>query len=52
MVRHRGAKATVVVNVMEQKGIEARPHCKGGFTGQGRVVIANKGFYNFGENEA
>ena len=45
-------KATVVVNVIEQMGIKARPHFKGGFTGQGRVVIANNGFYNYGDNDA
>ena len=45
-------KATVAVNVIEQMGIKARPHFKGGFTGQGRVVIANNGFYNYGDNDA
>ena len=29
-------KATVVVNVIEQMGIKARPHFKGGFTGAGK----------------
>lgn len=30
----------------------ARPHFKGGYTGQGRVVVANNGFYKYGENDA
>ncbi len=26
-----------------------RPHFKGGYTGQGRVIVANNGYYDFGE---
>lgn len=29
-----------------------RPHFKGGCTGQGRVVVANNGFYEFGDEQA
>lgn len=45
-------KTTLLVDVVKQFGINKRPHFKGGFTGQGRVVVANNGFYEFGENEA
>ncbi len=45
-------KTTLVADVVKQFGIDKRPHFKGGFTGQGRVVVANNGFYEFGENEA
>jgi hypothetical protein len=45
-------KATEAVNVLTALNIKARPHFKGGFTAQGRVVIANNGFYNYGDNDA
>ena len=45
-------KATVVVNVLTALNIKARPHFKGGYTAQGRIVIANNGFYNYGDNDA
>jgi len=45
-------KATEVANVLTALNIKARPHCKGGFTAQGRIVIANNGFYNYGDNDA
>lgn len=39
-------------DLVRQFGIKARPHFKGGFTAQGRVVVTNNGFYAYGENEA
>lgn len=45
-------KPRLVVNLIEQLSIKARPHFKGGFCGQGRVLVANNGFYQFGENQA
>jgi hypothetical protein len=45
-------KPRLVENVPQKMGIKLRPHFKGGYTGQGRIVIANNGFYAFGENDA
>jgi len=45
-------KATEAANVLTALNIKARPHFKGGFTAQGRVVIANNGFYQYGDNDA
>lgn len=42
----------LIENVPQKMGIKLRPHFKGGYTGQGRIVIANNGFYAFGENDA
>jgi hypothetical protein len=45
-------KPSLVADVVKENNLKARPHFKGGFTGQGRVVVANNGFYDYGENEA
>ena len=45
-------KAVLVADVVKENGLQARPHFKGGFTGQGRVVVSNNGFYDYGEEEA
>jgi hypothetical protein len=45
-------KRRLIVDLVKDLKIAARPHFKGGYTGQGRVVVANNGFYNFGENDA
>jgi hypothetical protein len=45
-------KPTLVADVVKEMGLKARPHFKGAFTGQGRTVIANNGFYNYGEDQA
>ncbi|MCB1021112.1 MAG: hypothetical protein H6509_05180 [Bryobacterales bacterium] len=45
-------KATQLYDLVGQLGIAKRPHFKGGFTGQGRVVVANNGFYEFGDESA
>ena len=45
-------EAKLIGDLVKQMGIAKRPHFKGGFTAQGRVVVANNGFYEFGENDA
>jgi hypothetical protein len=45
-------KPTQVADVVKENAVQARPHFKGAYTGQGRVVIANNGFYNYGEDQA
>lgn len=45
-------KSRLLTDLVKEFGINKRPHFKGGFTGQGRVVVTNNGFYEFGENEA
>lgn len=45
-------KASLVTNVVQEFGIKSKPHFKGGWTAQGRVVVANNGFYEFGDQEA
>jgi hypothetical protein len=44
-------KTRLLADVNKQFGIE-RPHFKGGCTAQGRVVVANNGFYEFGDEQA
>lgn len=48
----RDLKPRLLFDVVKGMKIAARPHFKGGFTAQGRVVVANNGFYEFGENSA
>ncbi len=45
-------KHRVLFDLVRDMKIAKRPHFKGGFTAQGRVVVANNGFYAFGENDA
>lgn len=45
-------KTKLAFDLIQVFGIKARPHFKGGFTGQGRIAVTNNGFYAFGENEA
>ncbi|MCC6345262.1 MAG: hypothetical protein IT166_23880 [Bryobacterales bacterium] len=45
-------KSRVVANLIEAMKLTKRPHFKGGFTAQGRVVVANNGFYAYGEDGA
>jgi hypothetical protein len=45
-------KPRVITDLVNEMKLTARPHFKGGFTAQGRVVVANNGFYAFGEDQA
>lgn len=45
-------KPRLLGNVHELTGRKKISHFKGAYTGQGRIVVANNGFYDFGENEA
>jgi hypothetical protein len=45
-------KPRVLFDLVKEMKLAARPHFKGGFTAQGRVVVANNGFYAFGEDQA
>lgn len=45
-------KHKVLFDLVKDMKIAKRPHFKGGFTAQGRVVVANNGFYAFGEDDA
>ncbi len=45
-------KPRLVADVVKANNLKARPHFKGGFTGQGRVVVSNNGFYEYGDTEA
>jgi hypothetical protein len=45
-------KPTLLADLVKQFAIKDRPHFKGGFTGQKRVVVANNGFYKFGDVHA
>lgn len=42
----------LVANILEQNNLKMTPHFKGGFTGQGRLVVANNAFYAWGDSEA
>ena len=45
-------KTAQLSDLVKETSITKRPHFKGGWAAQGRVVAANNGFYEFGENEA
>ncbi len=45
-------KPRLLFDLVKEMKLAARPHFKGGFTAQGRVVVANNGFYAFGEDHA
>lgn len=45
-------KATLITDLVKEFQIDKRPHFKGGCRGQGRVVVSNNGFYEYGDNQA
>jgi hypothetical protein len=45
-------QSRLVSDLVKEFGIAARPHFKGGWSSQGRVVVANNGFYQFGDEQA
>lgn len=45
-------KPRQLFNLIGEVGLAKRPHFKGGYTGQGRVVVANNGFYEYGDTSA
>jgi hypothetical protein len=48
----RDLKPRLITDLVKEMKIAARPHFKGGFTAQGRVVVTNNGFYNYGDDQA
>ncbi len=45
-------KPRPLFDLVKEMKLAARPHFKGGYTAQGRVVVANNGFYEFGDDQA
>jgi len=45
-------KPRILHDLVRELKIAARPHFKGAYSAQGRLVAANNGFYEFGENDA
>ncbi len=45
-------KPRVITDLVKEMRIATRPHFKGGYTAQGRVVVTNNGFYKFGDTQA
>ncbi len=45
-------KPTLLVDLVKDLKIAKRPHFKGAVTAQQRVVVANNGFYDYGDNDA
>lgn len=45
-------KPRVLSDLVKEMKIAARPHFKGAYSAQGRLAVANNGFYEFGDNEA
>ena len=45
-------KPTLLTDLVQQQQIAKRAHFKGGYTGQGRVIVANNGFYEYGDESA
>ncbi|MBZ5583807.1 MAG: hypothetical protein LAQ30_16670 [Acidobacteriia bacterium] len=48
----RSLKPRVLFDVVKEMKLSNRPHFKGGCTAQDRVVVANNGFYEYGEDQA
>jgi hypothetical protein len=45
-------KPRLIADLVKEFRLKAAPHFKGAFTAQGRLVVANNGFYRFGEEQA
>lgn len=45
-------KPRILFNIPEQSNIKQQPHFKGGYTAQGRVVVTNNGFFQYGQTDA
>lgn len=45
-------KRRLLVDLVKELRLNSRPHFKGGYTGQGRVVVAANGFYRFGDDDS
>ena len=45
-------KPRPLFDLVKEMKLAARPHFKGGFTAQNRVVVANNGFYEYGDDQA
>lgn len=45
-------KPRLLVDLVKDLKIASRPHFKGGYMGQGRVVVTNNGFYEYGDTSA
>jgi hypothetical protein len=44
-------KTRVLNNLTRDMNINLQPHFKGGYTAQGRVVVTNNGFFQYGEDQ-
>lgn len=45
-------KPRPLFDLVKEMKLAARPHFKGGYTAQNRVVVANNGFYEYGDDQA
>lgn len=45
-------KRRLLFDLVKELRLNSRPHFKGGYTGQGRVVVAANGFYRFGDDDS
>lgn len=45
-------KPVLISDLAREMNISARPHFKGGYTAQQRVVVSNNGFYEYGDIQA
>lgn len=45
-------KPRLLANLAKEMNITKQPHFKGGYTAQGRVVVSNNGFFQYGETQA
>ena len=45
-------KPRPLFDLVKEMKLASRPHFKGGFTAQNRVVVANNGFYEYGDDQA
>ncbi len=48
----RSVKPKLLFDLTKEMNISQRPHFKGGYTAQNRVVVTNNGFYAYGDENA
>ena len=45
-------KPVLLHDLVKEMKVNKRPHFKGGYTAQGRAVVTNNGFYEYGDDQA
>lgn len=48
----KSLKRRLLFDLVKELKLNSRPHFKGGYMGQGRIVVAANGFYNYGDDDS